>query len=67
VLISGGSSANWLLLFVLLVLSVAIAWGFSGSYLYHWQMFGNTIITETYSLACGQDYVKPSDKEPVGD
>jgi len=59
----GGPSGNWFLLIVLLVASVAIAWGFSGSYMYHWKMFGNTIITETYSLINGPDYVAPSEPE----
>lgn len=42
-------SPHWLFLFALLSCSVASTLGFSGSYLYNWQLFGNTIITESYS------------------
>jgi len=59
ILYPGGGSPNWASLGTLLLGSIAIAWGFSASYQYHWQMFGNTIITETYSLISGPDYVKP--------
>lgn len=62
----GGPSANWLLLVVLLAASVAIAWGFSGSYMFHWKMFGNTIITETYSLINGPDHVAPNESKSAG-
>jgi len=60
ILYAGGPTPTWALLVTLLLASIAIAWGFSGSYQYHWQMFGNTIITETYSLLNSPDYVKPN-------
>jgi len=33
-----------------------LVWGFSSSYIYHWEMFGNTIITESYSYIFGPKY-----------
>ena len=59
--LSGGAATCWInataprwgLLGVLLVAAIVLVVGFSSSYLYHWQMFGNTIITEAYSLIHG--------------
>lgn len=48
-----GVEPNWFGLGSLLAFSILVIWGFSGSYMYHWQMFGNTIITESYSLIAG--------------
>src|SRR5690349_20493444 len=48
-----GVGPRWCMLGILLVGSLCLIWGFSGSYLYHWQMFGNTTITESYALAFG--------------
>jgi len=31
--------------------SIAIMWGFSGSFLYNWRMYGDTILTETFVLS----------------
>lgn len=50
---ANGIQPHWIFLIGLLALSIFNAWGFSGSYLYHWEMFGNTIITEAYSLIHG--------------
>lgn len=61
---ANGSQPNWLLLIFLLGGSVLIAWGFSGSYMYHWEMFGNTIITEAYSLIYGPKHDDSSDPKP---
>lgn len=33
--------------------ALVLVWGFSGSFIANWLMFGNTIITECYSLLCG--------------
>lgn len=33
-----------------IVFSLMAAWGFSESYKYNWQMFGNTVITESFML-----------------
>ncbi len=43
-----------LLLFALAALF--LVWGFSSSYIYHWEMFGNTVITESYSLIFGPQH-----------
>jgi hypothetical protein len=48
-----GLSANWGLLIGTLVLSLAITWSFSASFMLHWQMFGNSVVTEAYSLLNG--------------
>jgi DNA polymerase III epsilon subunit-like protein len=48
--LSGGPSPYWIMLFILSFLALALVWGFSGSYLYHWQTFGDTIVTEAYSI-----------------
>lgn len=39
---------SYLLLSVLLIGGLVLVWGFSASYIYHWEMFGNSIVTETY-------------------
>ncbi len=41
---------HWLYLISLPIGSLILVWGFSGSYLYNWLLFGNSIVTETYSL-----------------
>lgn len=41
---------HWLFLIALPIGSLILVWGFSGSYLYNWILFGNSILTETYSL-----------------
>lgn len=48
---------RWIPLFFLASGCLTVTWGFSDSYAYNWKMFGNTIITETYSLLLG-----PSEK-----
>lgn len=44
---------RWIPLCFLAVGCLVVTWGFSDSYAYNWKMFGNTIITETYSLLFG--------------
>lgn len=44
---------HWWLLTTLGLLALVLVWGFSGSYMYHWKMFGNTVITEAYSIIYG--------------
>jgi len=44
---------SYLLLSALAIGSLALVYGFSASYIYNWEMFGNTIVTETYSKLCG--------------
>lgn len=46
-----GHSYVWLGL--LLCGGLLLTGGFSASYVYHWEMFGNTIVTETYSRLYG--------------
>lgn len=50
---SGGWSPKFSWLWSLSGFGCLLVWNFSSSYLYYWQMFGNTIITETYSQVYG--------------
>jgi hypothetical protein len=50
---------SWPALWGLLAGSLAVVWGFSSSFMMHWSMFGNTIVTEAYSLLHG-----PQDDRP---
>jgi len=36
--------------------AIFLVWGFSSSYIYHWEMFGNTVITESYCRIFGPQY-----------
>tara|TARA_Y100001933_G_scaffold68875_1_gene69878 strand:+ start:17569 stop:18348 length:780 start_codon:yes stop_codon:yes gene_type:complete len=47
------TSPRWLLLVTILVFSLVVVWGFSASYMYYWKMFGDSVITEAYSLLFG--------------
>ncbi|WP_148264715.1 hypothetical protein [Collimonas fungivorans] len=47
---AGAPAPYWWALFTLAVGAIIFVWNFSASYLYHWEMFGNSIVTETYSL-----------------
>jgi len=38
-------------------------WGFSGSFLYNWRMFGDTILTETFMLS----KIEPASRKPHAD
>lgn len=51
---------NIIFLSSLIFFSLVFIWNFSSSYLYHWEMFGNTIITEAYSLLYGPKNNDPS-------
>jgi hypothetical protein len=49
--------------------SLGVVWGFSDSFAYNWKMFGNTVITETFAILCGQVEVRNEvvgSKEQVG-
>jgi hypothetical protein len=48
-----GPQPNWLLLMLLFVSAGILVWLFSASYMLHWEMFGNSIVTEAYSLLYG--------------
>jgi hypothetical protein len=48
-----GVHPSYLGLSALALFSILLIWGFSGSYMLHWKMFGNTIVTESYSLLFG--------------
>jgi hypothetical protein len=48
-----GVSPRWGILGVLILGGAILVWSFSASYIYHWKMFGNTIITEVYSSLHG--------------
>lgn len=52
-------SPNYLLLSTLLSGALMLVYGFSASFIYNWEMFGNTIITESYSKLFG-----PQDDQP---
>ena len=41
---------RWIAISALMCGCVTLIWGFSASYAYNWEMFGNSIITETFSL-----------------
>lgn len=47
---TNGPEPNWALLLSLLGGAILLVCGFSASYMYHWELYGNTIITESYSL-----------------
>lgn len=49
----GGPSVHWFVLVMCLVAALVLVWGFSDSFMFHWQNFGNSIITESYSLLAG--------------
>jgi hypothetical protein len=44
---------NYFALAILCIIALVSMWGFSGSYMLYWEMFGNTIVTETYCLIYG--------------
>jgi hypothetical protein len=48
-----GCGPMWILLSLMLALSLLCVSAFSHTYIYHWKMFGDTIITEAYSLIYG--------------
>jgi len=50
-----GVAPRWGLLVMFALLAVVLVLCFSSSYMYHWKMFGNTIITEAYSIIYGPD------------
>lgn len=50
---ASGIGPRWWLIVLLGFFSVITVWGFSDSYAYHWKLFGNTIITESYSMIFG--------------
>ena len=66
-LVFGAPGVNWALLLALLGGAVLLVWGFSGSYMYHWGMFGDTIITEAYSLLYGPKNADPLDAKSSSD
>jgi hypothetical protein len=47
-----GPGPNWAFLMVLAIACLCLASMFSRSYTYFWTMWGNTIVTEGYSLTC---------------
>ncbi|WP_426307224.1 hypothetical protein ACN9MJ_08750 [Acidovorax facilis] len=53
---------RWGILISLLTLSTTIAWGFSDSFAYNWKLFGNSIITESYTLIFEPKKEKSDDK-----
>lgn len=44
---------RWGMLSFLTIFSIVLVWGFSDSYAYNWKLFGNSIITESYSMMFG--------------
>ncbi len=50
----------------ILPFSVFLVWGFSGGYEYNWKMFGNTIVTETYSNLNFPKISEVKDEKPSG-
>ena len=49
----GAPHPRWGFLAMLAIASTITAWGFSDSYAYNWKLFGNTVITEAYSIIYG--------------
>lgn len=47
------SYPNWLLLWFLLLSSVAMVWGFSATFMFYWTLWGDTIVTESYGALFG--------------
>jgi hypothetical protein len=58
----GGASPYWGWLVTLTLVALVLVWGFSNGYLFHWQNFGNSIVTETYSLLYGPKDSKAHEK-----
>jgi len=56
---TNGPQPHWMLLTAFLVGAGSLAAVFSESYMYHWGLFGDTVVTETYSLLYG-----PIEDEP---
>jgi hypothetical protein len=50
-----GVAPRWGLLAMLALLAFVLVLCFSSSYMYYWMLFGNTIITEAYSIIYGPD------------
>lgn len=48
-----GEAPRWALLVSLTAFCLVLVWGYSDSYAYNWKLFGNTIVTESYSLLFG--------------
>jgi hypothetical protein len=53
-----GIAPRWGILVTLSLFALLLVWGFSSSYQYYWQLFGNTIITESYATICGPTHAK---------
>lgn len=60
-----GAVPRWGWLGALTAASLFMVMGFSGSYRMHWVMFGDTIITEAYSLLCVTQVDKSSAGKPA--
>ncbi len=56
---------RWLFLTSLAVGGLILVWNFSGSYVYNWELWGNTVITESYSILYGPPHAKQN-PEPAG-
>jgi hypothetical protein len=54
------ASPHWPALAALAAFALLLVWGFSGSYLYHWKMFGNTIVSESYAFLIGPSSAPPA-------
>lgn len=54
----GGPSAHWVALAMCLGAALVLVWGFSDSFVFHWKNFGNSIITESYSVLAGPSHEK---------
>lgn len=48
----GAVAPNWFALLVLAGSALWMVWGFSRSYTYFWGLWGDTIVTESYTLVC---------------
>jgi hypothetical protein len=62
-----GNEPRWALVMFLILISLWMVNGFTASYRFHWEMFGNTIITESYSLLYGPTHETATDRRSNSD
>jgi hypothetical protein len=62
---SCGIAANWPLLVGLALGSFFLVWSFSASFMLHWQLFGNSVVTESYSLLYGPPIDEPKSAQSI--
>lgn len=61
--LGSGTITNITLQLFLIPATLFLIWGFSGGYEFNWRMFGNTIVTESYSILSLPDSKKDATDE----